>query len=66
MGPLGSVVWKRKLHSLTPSVCAFLVAQEVKESAFSAGEWDSIRVKKILRRRAWQPTQVVFPGEVHG
>ena len=41
-----------------------------KESAYNVGDTgdeDSIlRVRKILERRAWQPTPVFLPGESHG
>ena len=37
-----------------------------KESACNAGNLDSIWVRKIPWRRAWQPTPILLPGEFHG
>ena len=37
-----------------------------KASAYNAGDPGSIPVRKVLRRRKWQPTPVLLPGKSHG
>ena len=52
---------KGRNHTRAPQV-----APVVKNPPASAGDVFDPWVRKILWRRAWQPTRVLLPGETHG
>ena len=48
------------------SVVCLCDGSDGKESAYSAEDWSLIWVRKIPRRREWQPTLVFVPGTFRG